>query len=241
MALIHAMWRALARIYPHERRQAQDNIVVSGSFVIVGGITSLMLGFMVVSVWQHYTATESVVSAEANAIADLERMSRTLPPEVQRQTQDATRSYLRLVIDEEWPMQAAGGRSVRADAALSELWETYTDLENDYTGRALYDRSIDGLSELSDSRRQRLGASGQPIPILMWLLLGLGASAAPGWACTFACTNPRLQHALVISMTAIIATALFLVSALSNPFDEHMTIQPSAFETVRDSLRQLEL
>ncbi|MEV0822812.1 hypothetical protein [Nonomuraea rubra] len=182
------MLAAVRRLYPPERRRATDNDMISGSFATVGAVYALVLGFVIVVVWQQYSDTEATVGREANAVADLERMSRALPVDEQRQVQDAARTYLRLVIHEEWSLMARGASSTRAHAALVEPWTVYTDMEAKQRASPLYDRSVTRLNELGDNRRQRLNDAGQSVSPLMctrreWLdlLQGLYTSWGGRW------------------------------------------------------------
>ncbi|GAA2857937.1 hypothetical protein GCM10020220_053910 [Nonomuraea rubra] len=113
--------------------------------------------------------------------------------------QDAARTYLRLVIHEEWSLMARGASSTRAHAALVELWTVYTDMEAKQRASPLYDRSVTRLNELGDNRRQRLNDAGQSVSPLMWVMLYLGSVLTVVTLCLFDANSHRLH--LFLTMT----------------------------------------
>ncbi|KAB2352400.1 DUF4239 domain-containing protein [Actinomadura rudentiformis] len=228
------------RLYPPERRSSSDNDLISGSFATVGAVYALVLGFVIVVVWQQYTDTEATVGREANAIADLDRMARALPVDSQRQVQDAARTYLRLGVHEEWPMMARGASSTRAQAALVELWTVYTDMEAKERGSPLYERSVSRLNELGDNRRQRLNDSQQSVSPLMWVMLYVGGMITLITLCLFDAKSHDLHRFLAMTLAGMLTLALVLIGALESPFDENLPIPPEMFQAVLDNLRQLE-
>ncbi|MFI9550737.1 bestrophin-like domain [Nonomuraea endophytica] len=241
MACAHLMLATVRRLYPPHRRKSADNDLISGSFATVGAVYALVLGFVIVVVWQQYSETEATVGREANAVADLERMSHALPVDAQRQVQDAARTYLRLVIHEEWPLMARGATSPRAHAALVELWTVYTDMEAKQHASPLYDRSVTRLNELGDNRRQRLNDAGQSVSPLMWVMLYLGSVLTVVILCLFDADSDRLHRFLTMTLAGMLTLALILIGALQSPFDTHLPITPEMFQAVLDNMRQLEI
>jgi hypothetical protein len=83
----------------------------------------------------------------------------------------------------------ANGRSdPRTWKAMDALWSTYRSIvPGTAVQQIAYAESIRRLSDLSDSRRQRLHAVGADVPVLMWLLL-IGGGIA-WWGSVF-CSRP---------------------------------------------------
>src|SRR5215211_5457841 len=117
---------AKRRLVSDETLRAHHD-VARAIYAIVGTIYAVLLAFAVAIVWQSYSAAEATVSREANALSDLERMSRGFPVEIRRQVHEAARTYGRLVVDKEWDAMSQGDSSPQADAALIEMLHAYTD------------------------------------------------------------------------------------------------------------------
>lgn len=227
-------------VYPGATRPHGDNDVINGTFAIVGSIYALLVGFVVVVVWQTYSDTQATIAQETNAIVDIERMSRGFPVPIQRQVQEAARTYVRLVIDEEWGLMARGESSIRANAALVEIWSVYTDMEDRERISPLYDHSLTRLNELGDSRRLRLLASTDSIPMLMWVLLLTGAAATMATGSLFAVRSHKLHRVLIAVLSAVLVFSLYIIFALEGPFDDTLPITSDPFVNALLNMRQLE-
>jgi len=239
VALVHLAISIIGRWYPSERRLAADDSIVNSALTTVGGVYALVAGFLIVMAWQSYSDTGAVVAREANAIADLDRMSRGFPVSVQLQIQQVARQYVDSVVNEEWARMAEGERSQAADAALAALWSAYTDIEGREHGSSLYDQSIKRLNEVDDNRRLRLWASQDSVPPMMWILLVGGGGGTLFIGCLFKAGNAGVHRTLMTFLSAILAFSLYLISALDHPFDDRLPISAEPLERVFTGMQQL--
>ncbi|TWP53430.1 DUF4239 domain-containing protein [Lentzea tibetensis] len=214
--------------------------LLAAAFGTVGTVYAVVAGFAVSSVWDTLQETQRVISHEANALADLERMSKGFPVEVRRQVVEAERTYGRLVVGEEWQLMARNKSSTRANAAFVEVWSVYTDMGPELRASPLYDKSMDRLNELGNARRQRLLAAGEEVPSLMWVLLVIGSMAMLLLSYCFGVWKSWQIRLIVLSMSAMIAFTMFLVAALEGPFDGKVSLQPDAITLVLSGMQQLE-
>ncbi|WP_394840984.1 extracellular solute-binding protein [Pendulispora brunnea] len=239
-ALAHVVISVVRRCYPVENRLPADDAIVSSSFATVGGVYGLIAGFLIVMVWQSYSDTGVVVAREANAIADLERMSRGFPVTVQLQIQQASRRYVRSVVKEEWPLMAKGEQSQSADDALAALWSAYTEIEGRQRGSSLYDQSVRRLNEVDDNRRLRLLASRDGVPVPLWIILWGGGIGTLIIGCLFEAGNFVVHRALITFLAAILSFSLYLISALEHPFDNRLPTSAEPLERVLAGMLELE-
>jgi len=190
--------------------------------------------------WQGYRETAAAVGREANALGDIERMSRGFSVPVRRSVQEAARTYANLVIDVEWPAMEHGQSSEQAHAILVELWNSYTDMPASDRAHQIYGASIVRLNELSTNRRLRLLSSANSVPILMWGLLALDAVALVLLSLVLDIPRRGMHVLLIALMTATMVSSLFLVAVLDGPFDGQMRVSPEPFRFVLESLQNLE-
>ncbi|GAA2010826.1 DUF4239 domain-containing protein [Catenulispora yoronensis] len=217
-----------------------DNGLLGVILALVGTFFALIVGFVVVVVWQSMSDADSVTAREANALADLERVSRGFPVRIRRQVQGAARTYARLVIHDEWPRLAGGGTSERAGAALAELWEVYTLLGPPERDDPLYAHSMALLTELDDSRRQRLLLAAKRIPTALWLLMVADSVIIVALAQAFGLTGAVRDRLVMISTVGTIAFVLFLIGELDAAFSGDLKVKPDAFSTVLSGMSHLE-
>lgn len=78
-------------------------------FLNAGVLFAVLLGFMVVAVWESYDAAKATAATEAAALVPLYRATYALPKESGDVMRERAREYVEQVIKDEWPKQAATG------------------------------------------------------------------------------------------------------------------------------------
>ena len=86
---------------------------------IVGTLVSILLGLLVASALDNYQSLEQTIDLEANAVAEIFRLSRGLPDPLQGQVQTLCERYSQEVVHKEWPTMASGKPN-------AEVFVTYT-------------------------------------------------------------------------------------------------------------------
>ena len=210
----------------------KENENIAGFFFqVLGLIYGVLIAFAVFVVWDQYQDTKILVTQEANEVGDLFLMSRGLPePERFRK---ALGDYVDFVIRKEWPDMARGQRSPEVQVAMDGLWRIYREVEpQSESQKQLYARSLDRLTELSDTRRLRLHASRDSVPELLSVLLYLGGGITILVAFLFEVKGFQLHSWITAALTAEILLLLFLISALDHPFRGPASLSSEPFEFV---------
>jgi Protein of unknown function (DUF4239) len=192
-----------------------DNTTINAAVGTVGGAYALLLSFALSGVWGSYSHTQTIC------------------------VQEAAYTYLRLVINEEWPMMVHGQSSVRADASLVALWQAYTDMGPAEQVSPLYEQSIVELNQLSDDRRERLLADTGSCPAVIMFLLYVGAIATISLACLHGMRSVRLHRFLLSVLATVLTFGLFLINSLNQPFAAQPPISPAPFVFAITHLRHL--
>ena len=214
--------------------------VAAAIYTIAGTIYAVLLAFAVIIVWQAFTDTQSTVAQEANAVSDLERMSRGFPTVIQRQLHEAALTYAHIVVVKEWPLMAHGQSSPQANAALIDLWHTYTDMQELNQSSPLYSESLTQLNEITNDRRLRLLDSQNRIPLLMWAMLLAGGVIMVVFTYLFAVKTFWHHAAMVVMLSGLITFAIFLIYALNGPFAGDVKVQPTPFITTIQNMEHVD-
>lgn len=232
----------LAERYQLTKRMEMPPTTMGSVFSLAGTLFSMLVAFAIVDVWGTYDEAASIIAAEANAIGNIEQMSRSFSVPVRRQVQTAVSNYSRLVIDEEWPAMSNGSSGYeRTDALLVELWHIYTDMSPEERDHPVYGQSLHNLSEVSTNRRLRHLSSNERVPPIMWMLLASVVVVMLVLSFHFDIAE-RLTHSAIVGVIAVIVTlALLLMAILDNPFGGLMALEPTPFQLVIDNLQRLEI
>jgi hypothetical protein len=220
------------RLVPPERREGQND-VAGFIFAVLGVAYAVLLAFVVIAVWQDYETTQTNVESEAHELAGVYFLASQLPEPQRTDVQDLVRSYVRVVVVEEWPMMERGQTSPRADSLLRRLTLELLKFDPHTEGeQVLYESGLRQLHDAADARRSRLLEVREGIPRLLWVVLVLGGVITVSFTYLFGLKS-NLAHALMVAaLTLLICGILYTIGEFDNPFSGVVEIRPEAFKEV---------
>ena len=216
----------------------RHNEVAGFIHAVIGVLYAVVLGFTAVIVWERFAEAQNNVEKAANELGDLFRDAQAFPDDVREELQTNLRSYVRLVIEKEWPAMAEGKSSPEAWEAFNQIWQSYYRFrpQNEYE-RVWYAQSVAILNQFGDQRRLRLLSSqSSGIPAVMWaVLVGAGAITI-GFSFLFGTKNTVAQALMTGGLAMTIALVLLSIVALEHPFAGLARVEPEAFKQTKDNL-----
>jgi hypothetical protein len=223
------------RLVPPERREGQNN-VAGFIYAVLGVAYAVLLAFVVIAVWQDYKAAQTNVESEAHELAGVYFLASQLPEPERTRIQDLVRTYVRVVVDEEWPMMERGQTSPRADSLLRRLTSKILGFDPHTKGeQVLYESGLTQLHDAADARRSRLLEVREGIPDLLWVVLVVGGVITVCFTYLFGLKS-NLAHALMVAaLTLLICGILFTIGEFNNPFSGVVEIRPEAFKEMLGS------
>src|SRR3954447_8880277 len=230
------------RLVPTERRK-QHNDVAGFIYAVLGVAYAVLLGLMLIAVWEKWDAAEATTTDEANELAGIFYWAHALPQPEGRHIQELVRSYSVVVVEEEWPLMAKGRSSSKAWDTLDELRGTILGLQpptgEKQTGydQMRYEEMLAQLHDLGNARRERLLAAEQGLPPILWVVLILGGLITVGFTYLFGLENTLVHLLMVAALALVISMSLFTVAALDYPFKGDIRIHPSAYENDLERFR----
>jgi hypothetical protein len=215
-------------------------------YAVLGVAYAVLLGLVLIAVWEKWDAAEAVTTDEANELAGIFYYAHALPQPEGRHVQELVRSYAQVVVEDEWPLMAQGRSSPEAWATLDELRATILGL-NPPTAQQLgydqarYNQMLEQLHDLGNARRERLLAAEQGLPPIMWIVLILGGVITVSFTYLFGLENTLVHLLMVAALAMIISISLFTVAALDYPFKGDIRIHPAAYENDLERFRESKL
>ena len=218
------------RLVPIERRLAHND-VAGFIYAVLGVAYAVLLGLMVLAVWQDWQAAREAATQEANELAAVFWLAHGLPEPEARHIQGLARSYARVEVHEEWPLMERGNSSPKAYVLLDEMRASVEALRPaDAAQTVLYDNLLQRLHELGDARRARLLEAEEGLPALLWAVLLVGGAITVGFTYLFGLRSTTVHVLMVAALALVIGLVLFTVAALDYPFRGDVRIGPEAFE-----------
>ncbi len=220
------------RLYSTERRK-QHNDVAGFIYAVLGVSYAVLLGLMLIAVWEQWNAAQDVASDEANELAGIFWFAHALPQPEGRHIQELARSYAQVVVEEEWPLMEQGRSSPKAWTTLDELRGTILGLDPPTGAQQVrYNQVLEQLHSLGDARRERLLAASEGLATILWVVLIGGGVITIAFTYLFGLENTVVHTLMVAALAMILSLSLFTVAALDYPFKGDVRIHPAAFEQV---------
>jgi hypothetical protein len=233
-------------LYSTERRK-QANDVAGFIYAVLGVAYAVLLGLMLIAVWEQWNEAEDVTTEEANELAGIFWFAHALPQPEGRHIQELVRSYSEVVVEEEWPLMAQGKSSPEAWATLDELRGTILGLKPPKGAQQMgydqvrYNQLLEQLHSLGDARRERLLVAGEGLPTILWVVLILGGVITVCFTYLFGLENTLVHVLMVAALALIISLSLFTVAALDQPFKGDIRIHPAPYEHDLERFRESKL
>ncbi|HWF34410.1 MAG TPA: DUF4239 domain-containing protein [Solirubrobacteraceae bacterium] len=219
-----------------ELSRLQANHDVAGFLIaIVGVIYAVLLGFVVVIVWEQFGTTENVVGNEATAVGNLYRDGVALGHQGEP-LRAAVMRYADSVVNVEWVAMADHQREgLRTDDALNGLWRAVRNLRvPNATAGAFITNAVTDVSTVSEDRRTRIRDSASEIPASLWAVLIAGGLISIAFTYFFAPTSFRAHALMVSALATIISLSLFVILTLNLPFTGGVALKPEAMHAEID-------
>jgi hypothetical protein len=215
--------------------ELQHNNEVAGFiYAVVGVVYAVVLAFVFIVVWEHFSDTEEVVENEASALASIYREVQVVFPDAQAlPVRSHIYIYAKLVADDEWKEMEAGNAngSDKARAEYNAIWDAIRVLNPDTQARANWHTSLlEQLDHVAHNRRVRLTRADPENASPLWLLLLLGGVLTIGYTYLFGVRHVSAQMIMLGILTALISLILFSIFAMERPFRGVFRIPPTSFE-----------
>lgn len=211
---------------------------MSSLFRVVGMLVSLMLSLAFAEVVVQLNTIKNALQREAIAISDTYNHLRLFDLDRTREIRASLLEYTEAVIEDDWPALAEDKLGLRTERLqrrfLSELLNLQADTDHQKRVMSWIEQDVDVIN---DARLQRLnGALAQP-PVYLYVIIF-------GFFVTMACFGAyRPQRPLVILAalyTSFVGLVLYLILALSDPFQGGFGVTPDTFMQLLRSLKSSE-
>jgi len=211
----------------------QHNDVAGFIYAVLGVVYAVLLGLMVVAVWEQWNAAVGRADQEASELAEVFWVADRMPESDGYRIQELVRSYGRVVVEEEWPLMRQGKSSQKAWDLLDEIRSEVQDFQPSTPAQqVIYEQALERVHELADARRERLLDANHGLPAILWVVLIIGGVVIVGFTYLFGLDSTLIHVLMVTALALIIALVLFTVAELEFPFMGGIRIGPEAMEQV---------
>jgi uncharacterized membrane protein YdcZ (DUF606 family) len=201
-------------------------------FATASVVYAVLLGFLVVVVWEGYDSAHRNVAEEAASLVPLYRLTYGMQGPHGVKSRSLIREYADAVVNDEWPtMGEANAGNMRARHDIGELDRQFSRLT---PRQKAADAEVDAQflatkSTIVAARNRRLLEASDSIPWVMWLG-AIGGGIIVMLMSFFIYMEEAWPHVLMASLAAsLIGMLLFIMIVLSRPFIGPLALGPEHF------------
>jgi len=216
----------------HRHVAEGHNDVLVPLFLTAGVIYAVLLGFMVVAVWESYDAAHETAALEAATLIPLYRDTGDMSPVPGAKMRGLLREYAEEVATGEWKsLETTGHASEKARTISGDVLRVFGTLNPTTKIREIIDAQfLSTYSDLLIQRNKRLLQASESLSWVMWLGAIGGGIVVIGMSFIIY-MDTTWPHVLMVGvMAGLIGLLMFMMSVLSHPFVGPLALEPAPFE-----------
>jgi hypothetical protein len=198
--------------------------------VVTSANYGFLLGFVVIVLWQAFNTAQSVTTAEANRLALIVYDSAALPQPIRGEVIEGVGRYVKVVVEEEWPVMKIGQSLPKAQVMLNNLFYTLQSYspETD-TQKTFYREIIANLNFAIEKRRERIASIESILTNPLRLLLVMGVFIIAFFLTLLETQSRRVHMISVMLVGAVVAFNMGVAMNLDYPFSGDVAVSNKAF------------
>src|SRR5215470_11548154 len=224
--------------YPAEVLK-ENHEVAAIIFNAFGLFYGVMLAFVVFVTWSGYSDATKDLEMEANLADDLFHISGAFQEPARTVMQKGMLNYVTSVYNDELQRMAQGEIEIHSTGTMSGLITTFYQLdEKSFPNKQIYAEALSRLNNLAEYRRLRIFTGNDTVPLVVWLVLLVGAVFTVCFNYLFGMKNIRAQYLITATLTITMSQILFLIYVLDHPFTGASRISTDPLRQVMEVMQQ---
>ena len=226
--------RATVHSWLHRDQRSNEmvGLALSSFFVLFG----LLLGLLAVATYQNYATVGDIVDKEASSLSAIYRNVSGYPQPIRGQLQDRLREYARYTMEEGWEQQRKGIVPKGEPARSGLIVRTLLSFEpSSKSQEIIHAETLRESAQRIQLSRARLSNVTTGLPPVLWWVVAFGAvmNIVLIWM-----QDMEIHVHLILGaiLASILATVIFLIAELDNPFRGDVSIGPDSIARVYEGV-----
>jgi hypothetical protein len=208
------------------------NDVSAAIFGVGGTIYAVFLAFLVITIWSSHEDARHNIAEEASLLTTLYRTSWVMEPTSAGRLRGLIREYTRVVIVEEWPIQAqSGGVSEHARVAALNMLRLFGSSRPDASrsDAAVEQLQLNLLAQLMADRNKRTLQAQERLSPMIWVV-AIAEGVLVILMSFFLYPDRHWPHLIMSTMlAAMIAMLIYVVYIFEQPFQGLLPLTADPF------------
>ena len=211
-------------------KEDDENEVTVLSIELIGAVYGILLGFIIVALWENLNAADANVAHEATALAQVVRAAEAFSPDGRTLVVNAAGDYVRAVVDDEWQLMRDGATSERAADGISKLYAALQQYEpQTERQKVFYAEAVGRLGDVLSARRSRLEAVEASLSGSLRFMMYTGFAVIVTLLAVLGTGRRRAHVVMLLVVTGMIAFNLGLATTLDYPFSGDVSVSDEPF------------
>ena len=195
-------------------------------FATIGVIYAVLLAFVCIVVYEQFDRASRNLVGEANIYGDIYRTSIGFPEPFRGEFRTAFNEFVDAIMEDEWRSESYVSTSPRVLAAAKKVNGNFAAFEPANDKQLLiYAQVLDKLQTAGELRRQRILDEKEGLPLVLWVVLIVGALITVSFTFFFGSDN-RIAHYIMTTMVSLlIALVLFTILVMDVPFTGDLRVE----------------
>jgi Protein of unknown function (DUF4239) len=226
-------WWIVRRIWPPERRRLHNEIT-GWQISVLGTTYAVIMGFMLFAVWADFEAAERNVEAEASCLINLYWAASGLPQAQRQEIRKLAYDYADTMIAVEWPAMNQGSFAHNGTVTIQELWSAASRVQSlSASEQVSLEQTMAAIGSITEHRRIRQLQSETKLPVVLWMVLIVGAMITIMSSCLFGSEYPALHVLQVVTLALLLSLSLMAIADINQPFRGTVHVKPTGFENAK--------
>jgi hypothetical protein len=226
-------WWLVRWVWPPELRR-DHNDITGWQISVLGTTYAVIIGFMLFAAWADFRAAEQNAEVEATCLINLYWAASGLPESQRAEIRKLAVNYADTMLTEEWPAMNEGHGSHTATEIIQKLWAAVSRSQPlNASEQVSLERTMGEISSITEHRRIRLLQNETSLPLVLWLVLIVGALVTLMSACLFGSNNPTLHLLQTVTLALLLSLSLVAIADINRPFRGAVHVLPTGIENAK--------
>ena len=232
VALVIVGFKLIHKFYHYEHLEKYHS-VISYIFNAYGLLYAVVIAFVVFINWSDYNNAQGHIYNEANQISNLFHDVQGFQEPMKTALMKSILNYTNVVYNTELAEMKKGIYSYDNNPDYNKLWNDFLKVDvKSAENISLYEKCLDELSRISESRRFRYFYLSNTIPQLIWVVMLIGCFISFSFSFFFGIKAKFPYFLLVIAFTFINIIILYLIYVLDHPYEGVNAISYAPIEKI---------
>jgi Protein of unknown function (DUF4239) len=215
----------------------ETNSIVSIFLGLSGVFYGITLGLIAVGTFDNFNSTETIINNESSALGALFSDVSILQSPEKEKLKQTLRDYTHYEVEVAWPMQK-NGKIPNGGTEIIQKFEKQLALYEPINAKdqVIYSKLFNQYNGLVEKRRLLLNAINGGLPSTIWLVLLLGACINIVLTWLLVINNKKLDIMVNSLMGLLLASLIFLIAAMDNPFRGEYSVTSDSFQLLLDGI-----